>query len=249
LPLGLILFVLDVVLIVHTAKTGRFWPWAYVIFFLPGIGGVAYIVAELAPEWLGSYKGQSARRQVAATLNPTGRYRRLSEELQIVDTIANRAALAEECLNLGKFDEALAQYQTIMAKPMGDEPVFLIGKARAELGLAKAEAAVAALEELKRRWPDFQSPDGHLLYAVALEKAGRADEALEHYAAVGRYYPGVEPRVRQAELLQRLGRHFEASALADDVVRTLKRAPGYVRRQQKQWLAIAERVARSQALH
>jgi hypothetical protein len=237
-----LIFLLDVVLIVHTAKTGRFWPWAYVIFFLPGIGGVAYIVAELAPEWLGSYKGRQARQRVATTLNPMGRYRQLRDELHIVDTIANRAALAEECLELGKCDEALAQYETILSKPLGDEPAFMLGKARAEFGMEKPQAAVATLEELKRRWPDYQSADGHLLYAMALEKAGRSDEALQHYADVGRTYPGAEPRVRQAELLQRLGRTAEASALAEDVVKTFSRAPGHVRRNQKEWLASARKI-------
>jgi hypothetical protein len=43
MPFGLI-FAFDVILIVHAAKTGRFWPWAYVILFLPGIGGLAYVL-------------------------------------------------------------------------------------------------------------------------------------------------------------------------------------------------------------
>jgi hypothetical protein len=243
--LGVFLFVLDVVLIVHTAKTGRFWPWGYVILFLPGVGGIAYIVAELAPEWLNSYKGQRARERVATTINPTGRYRQLREELDVVDTIANRSALAQECLTLGKYDEALAHYKQILIYPLGADPVFMIGKARAEFALERPEAAIASLEELKARWPEYQSPDGHLLYARALEKAGRDGEAIEHYADVGRYFPGAEPRVRQAQLLQRLGRADEARVIAEDVVRTLTRAPGHVRRMQRQWLTVAEKMARA----
>ena len=50
MPIATLLLVLDVVLIVHAVKTGRFMPWFYVIMFLPGIGAAAYIVAELAPE-------------------------------------------------------------------------------------------------------------------------------------------------------------------------------------------------------
>ncbi len=109
---------------------------------------------------------------------------------------------------------------------------------------ANAGAAIATLEELKRRWPDYKSADGHLLYAMALEKAGRNDEALANYAAVGQYFPGPEPRVRQAQLLQRLGRGDEARALAEDVVRTLGRAPAHVRQNQRQWLESAQKLAR-----
>jgi hypothetical protein len=243
-PIATLLLIVDVALIVHAAKTGRFQPWGYIILVLPGIGALVYIVVELLPEWLGSYKGQVAQRTVARAVNPGRRYRELTDQLAIVDTIANRTALAEECLALGRFEEASFHYAAILAQPLGDEPQFLLGKARAQLGLGQSAAAIATLDELLRRWPNFHSPDGHLLYAIALEEAGRNDEALASYADVGRYFPGAEPRVRQAQLLQRLGREAEAKAVAQEVVRGLGRAPAHVRRNQRQWLASAKRLVR-----
>ena len=73
----------------------------------------------------------------------------------------------------------------------------MLGRARAEFGLGEPALAVATLDELKARWPDYRSPEGHLLYAKALEGAGRDEEALAAYEAVGAYYPGAEPRVRR----------------------------------------------------
>jgi hypothetical protein len=243
-PIATLVLILNVVLIVHAAKTGRFMPWFYIILFLPGIGAVAYIVAELLPEWLGSHKGQVARQTVARAVNPGRRYRELTDDLALVDTIANRAALAEECLALGKFEEALFHYCAILTHPLAEEPQYFLGKARAQFGLRQSTAAIATLDELARRWPDFHSADGHLLYAMALEESGLNDEALAHYANVGQYFPGVEPRVRQAQLLQKLGRGTEAKTIAEDVVRGLNRAPAHVRRNQREWLASAQRLAR-----
>jgi hypothetical protein len=244
LPIGWIVAGVDIALIVHAARTGRFTPWGFVILFLPGIGALAYIVVELVPEWLGSTGARRAGRSVIATLDPERRYRDAKDELAIVDTIANRSALAEACLSLGKFEEARTHYAAILASPQGDEPGFMLGRARAEFGLGETALAVATLDELKARWPEHRSPEGHLLYARALEGAGRDQEALATYEAVGAYYPGVEPRVRQAELLARLGRGDEARALADEVARGLRRAPAHVRRAQSQWLAAAEKLAR-----
>jgi hypothetical protein len=243
-PIATLIFILDIALIVHAAKTGRFAPWGYIILILPGIGAAIYIFAELAPEWFGSYEGQAARQTVARAVNPTRRYRALTDELAMLDTIANRSALAEECLRLGRFDEALSHYDRLIAQPLADEPQFFLGKARAELGLGQSAAAVVTLDDLMLRWPDFRSPEGHLLYAVALEESGRHDEALANYANVGQYYPGAEPRVRQAQLLQRLGRQFEAKTIAQDVVRGLNRAPTHVRKAQRQWLAEAQKLLR-----
>ena len=94
MQLGLIQLLIEVALIVQAAKTGRFWPWGFIILFIPGFGALAYVLIELLPEWFGSAQGQQARRRVVSTLDPGRRYRELTDQLQVADTIANRAALA-----------------------------------------------------------------------------------------------------------------------------------------------------------
>ena len=100
MPFGVILLVINVGLIVHAAKTGRFWPWGYAILFIPGFGALAYLLVELLPEWFGSAQGQHARRRVVSTLDPEKRYRLLTDQLEVADTIANRAALAPNFIQL-----------------------------------------------------------------------------------------------------------------------------------------------------
>ncbi len=244
MPLALILGVLDIVLVVHAAKTGRFSPWAYVILMIPGVGALAYVLVELAPEWFGSYQGQKARKRLVATVDPQRRYRALTDDLAITDTIANRDALAAECVALGKFDEAVHHYDEIIARPMGEEPVFFLGRARAEFGQGRPADAVATLDELRRRWPDYQSADGHLLYARALEEIGRTDEAIEEYKALAGYYPGAEARVRYGVLLDRLDRKAEARAVLSELLTHMRRAPRHVRKVQAEWIGMAERALR-----
>jgi len=244
MPFALILGVLDIALVIHAARTGRFSPWAYVILLLPGIGGLAYVLVELVPEWLGSYQGQKARKRFVSAVNPERQYRVLTDQLAITDSIANREALAAECLALGKFDEAKGHYEEILARPLGDEPIFMLGRARAEFGLGHAADTVATLDELRRRWPDYQSADGHLLYARALEDAGRTDEAVEEYKALAGYFPGAEARVRYGMLLGRLGRPDEARRVLTDLLTHMRRAPKYVRKVQAEWIGLAEKALR-----
>ena len=244
MPFALIFGVLDLVLVVHAAKTGRFSPWAYVILLIPIFGALAYILVELAPEWFGSYQGQKARKRFVSAVNPEGQYRVLTDQLAITDTIANREALAVECLALGKFDEAKQHYDEILARPLGEEPIFMLGRARAEFGLGQAAETVATLDELRRRWPDYQSADGHLLYARALEDSGRTEAALEEYRALADYFPGAEARVRYGMLLDRLGRRDEARRVLNDLLTHMRRAPKYVRKVQAEWIGLAEKALR-----
>jgi hypothetical protein len=100
---------------------------------------------------------------------------------------------------------------------------------------------VAILEELKSAHPDFQSPDAHLLYARALEAAGRLPEALAEYAELVRYFPGEEARYRQAVALAASGDQAAARSVQEESCRIVERAPAYYRRAQSQWYDLAKR--------
>jgi hypothetical protein len=242
---GFILLLIDVACIVHAAKTGRFWPWGYVVLFLPGFGAAAYFLVEIVPEWFGSVQGQKARARVVSTLDPGKRYRLLTDQLAVLDTIANRSALGEECLALGRYDEALQHYQHILSLPMGDDPIYALGRARAQFGLGHWQDAIVSLDNLRARWPDYQSAEGHLLYARALEEDGRVDDALAEYQALSNYYPGAQARVRYGLLLAKTGRAAEANSVLTETLAQLKRAPKYVRRAQAEWIALAQKAVRS----
>jgi hypothetical protein len=242
--LGAMLLALDVALIFHASKTGRCQPWCYIILMVPGIGALAYVVVELIPEWFGTYEGQKARARIGRALNPEKAYRALRDQLEIADTIANREALAQECLALCRFDEAREQYDTILTMPLGEEPGFMLGRARAEFGLGRFTKARATLDDLRGRWPDWESADGHLLYARTLEEDGRIDEAIAEYHALSAYYVGAEPRVRHGLALRKLGREAEARAVLADVVLRMSRAPKFARKIQAEWISMAEAALR-----
>jgi len=245
MPLVVLLVILDVTLVVHAVRTGRASPWAFIILMVPGIGAVAYVVAVIVPDWFGSPQGRQTQRRIANTLNPEKRYRELSDAVEIADTIANRAALAEECLALEKFEEAKRHFDVILARPMGDEPLYMVGKARAQFGLGQAADTVAILDDLRQRWPHYQSGEAHLLYARALEATARNDEALAEYRALSEYFVGAEGRVRYGMLLARMGRQGEAKAWLTEVLRQLRRSPAHVRKAQAEWIAIAEKIVRA----
>lgn len=242
MPLFALLLAVEIGFVIHAVKTGRASPWAFIILFAPLIGVIAYVVAVLIPDWTGSRQGQQARRAIARTLNPEKRYRELSDAVEIADTIANRAALAEECLALERYEEAKRHFDVILARPMGEEPVYMAGKARAQFGLNQAADTIAILDDLRSRWPEYQSAEAHLLYARALEACARDEEALAEYRALSDYFVGAEARVRYGLLLRKLGRDGEAKAWLTEVLRQLRRSPAHVRKAQAEWIAMAEKI-------
>jgi hypothetical protein len=241
MPLAVILVLLDVTLVYHAVKSGRARPWAFIILMVPGVGAAAYIIIELIPELLSGPDAQKARRRIANKLDPEKQYRLLSDRLATADTVANREALAAECLEVARFDEARQHYEHILQQQAGDVPVYALGKAKAEYGRNQPAEVIATLEAMRNRWPDFESAEGHLLYARALADAGRIDEALHEYHEVSEYFPGAEAKVRYGMLLDQEGRGSEAKVIFTALMIQMNRAPKYVRKAQAEWLAIAEK--------
>ncbi|MCK1641069.1 tetratricopeptide repeat protein [Bradyrhizobium sp. 157] len=241
MPVAFVILLLDITLIWHASKTGRLQPWAFIILLIPFVGALAYIIVELVPEWFGSPGARQARKRMADRLDPEKHYRELSDRLAGSDTIANRAAVAAECLKIGRFDEAVRHYDHVLQLPMGREPAYALGKAQAQFGLSRPADALATLDDLKEHWPDFESAEGHLLYARALAEVGRIEEALDEYHALVAYFPGAEAKVRYGLLLGTVGRTAEARIVFNELLLQMRRAPKYLREAQAEWLSIAEK--------
>jgi hypothetical protein len=119
---------------------------------------------------------------------------------------------------------------------------LMLGLAKAQFAKGDATAARTTLDDLIRLNPDFRSPDGHLLYARALEAEGNVQKALEEYKVLAPSYPGAEAAVRYAQLLQAQGRREEAQKVARELLEQARIAPGHYRKAQRPWLDAAERL-------
>ncbi len=145
---------------------------------------------------------------------------------------------------LGKWREAWEQYDEIVRRPNGGEPVFHLAKAEADLELGRPAEALAGLDALTVREPDYDSPRGHMLYARALAAVGRTDEALDAFETIARHDHAYEARARLAAVLARTGRSDEARRHAREILDSFRRAPAHVRKLQAEWGRLAEDVLR-----
>lgn len=226
---------------IHVARTGRDRYWIWIILAFPLVGCLAYFVAEMLPELLGTRGARQAVSNARRAFDPERDYRALAEELDTADTVENRRALAAECLRLGKIEQAIALYKTALTGLHKDDPHLLHGLARAYLAAGDFVGCTQTLEALKAANPRFESADAHLLYARALEGQGRRDEALREYEAVSRYFAGAEARCRYALLLRQAGHAQQAKQLFEEIVRAVDKTGGPFKRAQREWYDIAKR--------
>ncbi len=234
---------IQVLLIVHVIKTGRNQIWIWVLALLSLPGAIAYIAVELVPELFRSRTAQRTARGFRKAIDPGADLRRFENEARVTGNVAARQRYAEELSRQGRHDEAIVQFRDALTGLYAHDPNLMLGIARAQFAQGEAAAARATLDELIRLNPDFRSPEGHLLYARALESEGNLTKALEEYRVLAFSYPGAEAAVRYAQLLKSQGQPEEARKVARELLEQARIAPAHYRRAQKTWLDAAQRLA------
>lgn len=238
--LGVLLLLVQVGFAVHAVRTGRAYWWIGIIMFVPAAGCLAYVIAEVLPEITRSRAARQSVRDVRTLIDPERDYRTAVDRFAETDTVETRSQLAEQCINLKRYQEAVDLYRGALIGHYAQDPNLMLRLAEAQFLNGRAEGAVRTLEELRAHNPSFESADGHLLYARSLEASQRVADALREYAALAGYFPGEEARARHALLLLKTGEVEQARNVFGDLIRKVDRAPGHYGRSERQWYNLAK---------
>jgi hypothetical protein len=224
----------------HASQTGRAHVWIYVIL-IPGIGPIAYFLFEVLPDMANTRRGRRVLVDVRTVLDPDREYRERRQQVELSGTPAAKAALAEECSRKGMHDDAVMLYRSALAGFYADDPNLLLGFARVLMDKGDFAECQQTLDHLRQKNPTFDSSDGHLLYARALEGQGKRDEAIKEYEALVGYFPGYEAKARYGLYLQKLGNVAKAREIFEGIVKAYKQIPRYAQQLNRDWYDVARR--------
>jgi hypothetical protein len=241
LPVSILSLLIQAALIVHVIRTGRNTLWILAIGLLPGIGSLAYLVAEVLPDLFGGRTARRAKAGIGRMIDPNRDLRRATAEVEISGNVDARRRLGEELYERAQYEEAIEVYRGGLKGIFEFDPTLLLGVARAQFGKQDFAATRATLELLAQHNPEFKSADARLMYARTLEAQDALDEAEREYAIIAPVFPGAEARLRYGLLLKRRGKLQEAQRVLKDLLDGAKLGPAHYRRAQAEWLDRARR--------
>lgn len=123
---------------------------------------------------------------------------------------------------------------------------MMLSLAQAQFAIQEFAACQQMLEDVMRYNPDFQSADGHLLFARALAAQEKYADAESEFEVLVSYYPGPQARIYYAEMLAKMSRLREANEQYVAVVDTAKRSRPHYRKHHREWIKTAnERLKQS----
>ena len=240
MPVYLTYFI-QILLVIHVIKTGRNRYWIWLLLFLPVIGGVAYLVVEVIPEFSSGITGQRTRRSVRNLIDPGADIRTHAAAWEQSSNADNGRRYAQALLAGGRAAEAGEILDLVLDGFFKTDPALMLLKAQAQYDQEQWGPSLATLEALRKHNPDLRSAEGHLLYARTLEQTGRGVEAIKEYRAVAGYYPGAQARFLLGLALKNSGREKDAAEEFTSMIRDAELAPAHFRKSEKNWLDLARK--------
>jgi hypothetical protein len=202
---------------------------------------LAYLGFAVIPDMLRSAPARRLKDNVVNAADPGRNYREKLREAELVGSVDSKRALAEECIRMGRFTDAIELYESAMQGPLGaSDPALIKGLGRARMLSGDGAGAQALFEQLHVHDPAAYDSDAELDHARALEQQGKNDEAVAQYEKVVARYPGEEARARFGMLLETIGQKARAQALFQEILKSVQGAPSHYRSRQKEWVAIAK---------
>lgn len=232
--------IIQIALAIHVFKTGRETYWIFIIVFLPVVGAALYFFTQLLPD-LGQSRGvHKAKNSLLKTIDPQRELRKKKDQLALANTLENKQKLAQECLEAKMYTDAIELFKSCLKGVGEGDPHNMISLSEAYFGNGDYQLTIDTLDDIIHHNPQFNSTDGHLLYARSLEKLERHDEAIKEYEVVSENYPGEEGRVRYGLLLMKLGRNGRAHEVFKQTISRCKLAPKFYQQKEKHWIKQAK---------
>ncbi|TCS09952.1 tetratricopeptide repeat protein [Caulobacter sp. BK020] len=229
----------SIALCVHVVRTGQQMYWLMIILLFQPLGGLVYLIAIVAPDFLGGAKAQKARQAARQVLDPQREYREAGKAVEDAPTVANRTRLAAAASGLGRHAEAERLYAESLQGMYADDPQLLLGRANALIELDRAAEALPLLEGLSAQSPAARTPNVALAMGRAYHALGRhseADTALRWAAA---HLPGFEGMARYAVFLAQTGRKDEAREALAEIDKRLAKTHSHFRKEARGWRDLA----------
>jgi len=217
---------LQALAILHFVRRRPDTYWLWIILMGGGLGALVYIVVEVVPDARllhGAYQVFPRRKRI----------KQLEGLVVENPSVGNYEELGDLYLDDKQYAKARACFDRVIGRTDEIDPVY--HRALSEIGLDDFEAAAKDLEQVLARDPKYNYQRAAGLYAHALARLGRKDEADAMFRSVLETSTLSETEYNYASFLAATGRRAEAKEMAEKILRKKKTMPDYIRRRERPW--------------
>jgi PAT family beta-lactamase induction signal transducer AmpG len=208
---------IQIICAVDVVRSGRNQIWMLFIFLFSLAGCFAYLMLEVLPAYWGNRHLRTARSQVVGKVDPERGLRKARDDLDLAETAANRIALGDALLDLGRFAEAEAAYRKGLALGPGQDATTQVKLAQTLFELGRSREGLAELDDVPDVGRGSEWDRRALLRARMLADIGEDAQARLLFEDVMSRYAGEEARCHYAAFLLEQGDRLRAREILEEV--------------------------------
>ena len=193
-------------------KNGNSFYWAILIFFLPLIGCIIYLVTQV-------YNKQDAEKitnDIAHVINPTKKVKDLKARLEFSESYQNRVNLADAYLEIKDYNNAITHYLEALEDTSQNNFYATKQLIEAYFNTEDFEKVIEYVETIKDN-PEFKKSRTQFLYGLALERIGEIEEAEANLRQIDIRYSFYEERLLLAKFLLSINKNNDAKDILNEV--------------------------------
>ena len=196
----------------HLYKNRNPYYWAFLIFFIPVIGCLIYLITQV-------YNRDDAEKitsEITHIINPTKKVNDLEKRLQFSESYQNRINLADAYLEIEDYNNAIPHYLEALEDSSQNDFYAIKQLIEAYFNIEDCETVILYVEKIKDR-SEFKKSRAQFLYGLALEKVGKLEEAEENLKQIDIRYSFYEERLVYAKFLLSRDKKDQAKEVLEDV--------------------------------
>lgn len=196
----------------HAYKNRSEWYWYLVIFLIPVIGCVIYLITQV----VNKRDIDKVQEEVVTVFNPTKRIKELEKKVAFSDTFQSRINLGDGYLDVKEYPSAIEQYTTAL---QDQDAKDFYGNTRLIEALFKNEMYedVITAAQLIENHPDFDASNSNMYYGLATAKTGDVEKAETLFKKINKRYSNYEERLILAQFLRDNGKTEDAIDLLEEL--------------------------------
>jgi hypothetical protein len=204
--------------IYHAYKNQKPYYWYFLIFFVPFLGSIIYIITQV----YNKSDAEKIQNEVTSIINPTKKIKDLEKQIEFIDTYTNRIELADAYFQNGDIPSAIVNYKKTLEDKVQDD---LYARQRLVLCYFQLKdylGIVKQVEYIKSR-SEFKGSTQQFCYGIALKELGRIDEAELELKQIDRPYSNYNERLELAKFYLHNNRKEEGKLLLEEISTEAKR--------------------------
>ncbi len=196
----------------HLYKNRNPYYWAFLIFFIPVIGCIIYLITQV-------YNKRDAEKitnEITHIINPTKKVRDLEKQLQFSESYQNRMNLADAYLEIKDYNNAILHYLEALEDSSQNDFYVIKQLIEAYFNIEDCEHVILYVERIKDH-PEFKKSRTQFLYGLALERIGKLEEAEENLKQIDIRYSFYDERLIYAKFLLSKDKKEAAKEVLEDL--------------------------------